>query len=303
MRNDSRERGLRILQDRGTGLQSAQIDIGARHIGDHRGDDGAARRAAGLRRVAGGFELTPILAEDIEFPHGVEAGQGVDVLQPGGIVRRHQCLLRAAAGQIGARAPSRGGAGIDLRQRMSGNHRLIGARLLQPCQRLFDVEIGFDRALDQRVELCDRAMTATRPRAPAPRQRPPRRLRPRQTRRAHRASVFCSGDPPHSRIAQAARAGRGSEPCAARASMVARVDGDALACADLAADIEHQPITGGGARTQFHHAAIVARNGDVAELHFAIVVDPRHLRGTWTINQRGRRHLHPAPSAAVEIPH
>ena len=93
-----------------------------------------------------GFDFAPILAENIEFPDGIEAADHVHVLQPCAVVGRDQPLLGAAARQIGSRSARRRAAGIDLRQGVADDHGFVGARLLQASvsQCIIEVGIGSD---------------------------------------------------------------------------------------------------------------------------------------------------------------
>ncbi len=82
------QHGAGAAQNAGADLQTTKIDVRAHHVGNERGDDGGARRGGGLRIVSRGLELAPVLAEDIELPHGIESGDGIDVLQTAGVIRR-----------------------------------------------------------------------------------------------------------------------------------------------------------------------------------------------------------------------
>ena len=98
------QHGAGAAQDAGTDLQAAQVNVGAHHVGNQRGEHAGARRCGGLHVIARGLELAPVLAEDVEFPHRIETRNGIDVLQAVGVVRRYQALFSAAAREVGSRA-------------------------------------------------------------------------------------------------------------------------------------------------------------------------------------------------------
>ena len=65
--------GDRLVQYRGAHLQSAQVDVSTRHVGDDRQQHHVARCDRRLGVVARRFDLAPVLAEDIELPDRIEA--------------------------------------------------------------------------------------------------------------------------------------------------------------------------------------------------------------------------------------
>src|SRR5262249_30242048 len=99
------------------------------------------------------LDRAPVLAENIELPGRVEAGEIDDLTDTGAGFRRNQGLRGAAASEIAAGAPTAAGGPLGRRQGDADGDGLLGARLLQAVQRDFESRTAGDRALDQRVEL------------------------------------------------------------------------------------------------------------------------------------------------------
>src|SRR5215471_6186545 len=73
-----------------------------------------------------------------------------------------------------------------------------------------------------------------------------------------------------------------------------------LAIANLTADVESHPITRCNARAQLDDAAVVASDGDAAEIDTPRGVNDRNLRAAGAEHQRSCRHLHQAARRQFE---
>ena len=57
----------------------------------------------------------------------------------------------------------------------------------------------------------------------------------------------------------------------------------------LAADVQHQAVARFYARAKLDQTAVIARNGHVLKINFAVRIDSRDLRGSGRKDQRSRR--------------
>ena len=85
-------------------LHSAQIEIAAGYIGDERNQHHVARRNCGFHVVLRGLDGTPVFAEHVDFPGGVEPDEIVDLADARPVLGGDQSLARAPAAQIASRA-------------------------------------------------------------------------------------------------------------------------------------------------------------------------------------------------------
>ena len=118
-------------------------------------DTSTTLRAATARVdiVLRGLDRAPVLAENIELPAGIEAGEIDDLRHAGSGFRGDESLRSAAAREIAAGAPAPASGPLGCGQRRADDDEFLGARLLQAVQGDFKRRTGGERALNQQVEL------------------------------------------------------------------------------------------------------------------------------------------------------
>src|SRR5262252_5741716 len=70
------------------------------------------------------------------------------------------------------------------------------------------------------------------------------------------------------------------------------VDGHLVSLADLAADVECDPLTGRNPGSKLDQVAVVPGDGDLAEAHATAVIDDGNLRAARAKHECGRGNLH-----------
>ena len=142
-------------------LLRPHVEIGARDIGGDRHEHPVARV---LERLGVGglrLDLTLDLAEKIEFPGRVEAARFVDAFEARRGFRRPQGLRDAALCLVRSRANAAAGSRPGDRKRLIAYDCHQCSRRLKAVQSNFEIEIGFQSASDQRIELSCHAALAT----------------------------------------------------------------------------------------------------------------------------------------------
>ena len=142
-----------LAQHRKLHLERTQIEVSANDIGDERYQHDIAGGDCRVDIVLRGLDAAPVLAENIELPGGIEAGEVDHLRHAGSVFGGDESLRSAAAREIAAGAPAAAGGPLGRGQRGADDDEFLGARLLQAVQGDFERRAGGERALDQRVEL------------------------------------------------------------------------------------------------------------------------------------------------------
>src|SRR3569833_324285 len=94
------------MQDGGTHLETAEVDICAGHIGNDCYEHRVALRSRCLGVGASGLHLTAVFSEQVDLPDGIKSAKLVDVLQAAGGISRAQWLIGEALGEVRSGPPA-----------------------------------------------------------------------------------------------------------------------------------------------------------------------------------------------------
>ena len=142
-------------------LLRPHVEISVRGIGCDYHEHPVARilesfGVGGLR-----FDFAPDFAEKIELPGRVDAARLVDAPEAGRVFRRPQRLCDATLRFVRPRANAAARGRPGNRKRLIAHDSHQRSRRLQTLKSNFEIQIGFQSASDQQIELPDHAARAT----------------------------------------------------------------------------------------------------------------------------------------------